>query len=116
MDNIFLVVGVSAILVAALSFAIYKFIKLGKEKQTEMILEWLLLAVVQAEKELGGGTGQIKLRFVYDLFTSKFKVISRFMSFAQFSLLVDMALDRMKDMLNNNKELERYINGEVKIQ
>ena len=113
MDNMFLIIGVSAILVAAASFAIYKFAKLGKEKQTEMILEWLLLAVVQAEKELGGGTGQIKLRFVYDLFTNKFKVISRFMSFAQFSLLVDIALDRMKEMLDTNKELERYVSGEV---
>ena len=49
----------------------YKFFKMSKEKRIAIILEWLLLAVVKAEKELGDGTGQLKLRFVYDMFIDK---------------------------------------------
>jgi hypothetical protein len=84
-------------------------LNLGKEKQMQIIKEWLLLAVIRAEKELGGGTGQIKLRFVYDLFLDKFKVISYIISFDQFSKLVDESLDIMKTMISNNKNVENYI-------
>jgi hypothetical protein len=74
------------------------------------LAEWLLLAVVQAEKELGGGTGQIKLRFVYDLFLSKFKFMSKLITFNQFSLMVDIALAKMNNILQNNANLQNYVN------
>ena len=102
-------VGLILVLIGGLTIFIAKFIKLGKEKKIEMINEWLLLAVVQAEKELGNGTGQIKLRFVYDLFLDKFKFVSMFITFAQFSGLVDMALITMKEMISNNNQVKDYI-------
>ena len=94
--------------------SIVKFVQLGKAKKLEMISEWLLLAVVQAEKELGGGTGQIKLRYVYDMFLAKFKYVSMLISFNQFSVMVDVALDKMKEMLSDNTKLQEYIGGENK--
>jgi hypothetical protein len=94
--------------------SIVKFIQLGKAKKLEMISEWLLLAVVQAEKELGSGTGQIKLRYVYDMFLAKFKYVSMLISFNQFSVMVDGALDKMKEMLSDNTKLQEYIGGEIK--
>ena len=102
------------ILGGGLIISVVKFIQLSKDKKIEMISEWLLLAVVQAEKELGGGTGQIKLRYVYDMFISKFKYISMLISFNQFSAMVDIALDKMREMLSNNTNLQSYINGEYK--
>ena len=102
------------ILGGGLIISVVKFIQLSKDKKIEMISEWLLLAVVQAEKELGGGTGQIKLRYVYDMFISKFKYISMLISFNQFSAMVDIALDKMREMLSNNTNLQSYINGEDK--
>ena len=45
-----------------------KFASLPSEQQLLKVKEWLLWAVVLAEKELGSGTGQLKLRYVYDLF------------------------------------------------
>lgn len=94
--------------------SIVKFVQLGKAKKLEMISEWLLLAVVQAEKELGSGTGQIKLRYVYDMFLAKFKYVSMLISFNQFSVMVDGALDKMKEMLSDNTKLQEYIGGENK--
>ena len=102
------------ILGGGLIISVVKFIQLSKDKKIEMISEWLLLAVVQAEKELGGGTGQIKLRYVYDMFISKFKYVSMWISFNQFSAMVDIALDKMREMLSNNTNLQSYINGENK--
>ena len=105
MDNVIIAV-VATILIGI--FVLW-FLKLGREKQIQIIQEWLLLAVVKAEKELGNGTGQIKLRFVYDLFLDKFKFVSMFITFAQFSGLVDMALITMKEMISNNNQVKDYI-------
>lgn len=107
-DNIIVGLGIAAI-VGAAAIGIYQFCKLTKQKQIETVLEWLLLAVVKAEKELGSGTGQIKLRYVYDLFIDKFKFLALVISFNQFSGLVDQALDTMKDMIANNKQVKGYI-------
>ena len=110
MDNIILTIGI-IIIVGVAAYSIYYFMNLSKEKQLEVVREWLLLACIQAEKALGSGTGQVKLRFVYDLFIDKFKYLSLVISFEQFSMLVDEALDTMRDMISNNKQVEGYING-----
>ena len=104
-------ISLGLILGGGLIISVVKFIQLSKNKKIEIISEWLLLAVVQAEKELGGGTGQIKLRYVYDMFISKFKYVSMWISFNQFSAMVDIALDKMKKMLSSNTNLQSYING-----
>lgn len=99
------------VIVAIVCILIAWFLKLGKEKQLKVITEWLLLAVIKAEKELGDGTGQVKLRFVYDLFIDKFRFASMFISFNQFSVLVDSALIIMKEMISNNDQVKNYISS-----
>lgn len=99
------------VIVAIVCILIAWFLKLGKEKQLKVITEWLLLAVIKAEKELGDGTGQVKLRFVYDLFIDKFRFASMFISFNQFSALVDSALVIMKEMISNNDQVKNYISN-----
>lgn len=99
------------VIVAIVCILIAWFLKLGKERQLKVITEWLLLAVIKAEKELGDGTGQVKLRFVYDLFIDKFKFASMFISFNQFSALVDSALIIMKEMISNNDQVKNYIDS-----
>lgn len=99
------------VIVAIICILIAGFLKLGKERQLKVITEWLLLAVIKAEKELGDGTGQVKLRFVYDLFIDKFRFASMFISFNQFSVLVDSALVIMKEMISNNDQVKNYISN-----
>lgn len=105
MDNIIL------ILLTLLGIGVFTFwfYKLGKEKQIEMIKQWLLLAVIEAEKQLGGGTGAVKLRFVYDKFIERFKFMSKIITFEQFSSLVDEALEVMRLMIQQNKNVANYI-------
>lgn len=107
-DNVIIICGI-VILIGIIGLCLCWFLKLSKERQKEIIIEWLLLAVIKAEKELGDGTGQLKLRFVYDLFIDKFKFISMLISFSQFSELVDQALDTMRDILDSNKQIRDYV-------
>ena len=107
-ENIAVIIGICCV-IGVIGFGIYQFIKLEKDKQLEIVKEWLLLAVVEAEKKLGGGTGQIKLRYVYDMFIEKFKFLALMITFEQFSIMVDMALDKMRLMLSSNEKLKDYV-------
>ena len=75
------------------------------------VREWLLWAVTEAEKELGGGTGKLKLRQVYDLFVTRFPWLAKIVSFELFSDMVDDALDEMREMLQNNKAVQQLVEG-----
>ena len=108
MENIAVIIGICCV-IGVIGLGIYQFIKLEKDKQLEIVKEWLLLAVVEAEKKLGGGTGQIKLRYVYDMFIEKFKFLALMITFEQFSIMVDTALDKMRLMLSSNKKLKDYV-------
>lgn len=78
-------------------------------KQPAKVKEWLLFAVMEAEKDLGSGTGPMKLRYVYDLFTAKFPKLSVFISFSTFSEWVDVALEYMEKLLVDNKSIKTLI-------
>ncbi len=62
-ENWFVIVALAA-LGGSIGYAIYSFVKMPSKKQLEKVREWLLYAVTKAEKELGAGTGKIKLRYV----------------------------------------------------
>lgn len=91
-------------------YALYTFINRPTSEQIAKVKEWLLYAVTEAEKELGSGTGQIKLRYAYDMFIAKFPYLVRVIPFEQFSTLVDEALEKFRGMLTN-KALANYVNG-----
>lgn len=101
-----LVVGIAFLILIIV--AIYNFILLPDQKKFEKVRQWLLWAVVEAEKRFGGGTGQVKLRYVYDLFITRYPLISKFMSFEKFSSLVDEALITLETILTN-ANIEKYI-------
>lgn len=98
-ENWFVIVGLIAVCAAG-GYAVYVFVKMPSDKQLNKVREWLLYAVTKAEKELGGGTGQIKLRYVYDMFVARFAWLARVISFEAFSMMVDEALERMKKIRN----------------
>ncbi len=80
--------------------------------QRNNLKEWLLYAVVEAEKGLGSKMGQIKLRQVYDEFIFAYPLLSKLISFNSFSKMVDNALMEMKELLSSNITLRHYIKGE----
>lgn len=108
MNNWYVVVGMIALLAVA-GVAVYKFAGLPTKAQLEKVKEWLLYAVIKAESELGSGTGALKLRTVYDLFLTKFPTLAKFISFEQFSTLVDDALKEMEKMLQSNENIRKLV-------
>lgn len=69
----------------------------------QKVRNWLVWAVGKAEQEFGSGTGQLKLRSVYNQFIARFPKLSTFITFKRFSALVDEALGILSDMLKNGK-------------
>lgn len=104
------IAGVLVIVIGAI-VSIIKFVKSGKAIQLANIEEWLVYATAIAEKELGGGTGQLKLRYVYDMFIAKFPTLSKIIKFEQFSKMVDKSLEHMKGMLESNKAVNNFVTG-----
>ena len=104
MDKMMILIIVAIVIIAAL------FIVLAI-KQPKKVKEWLLYAVIEAEKELGSGTGPVKLRSVYDMFITKFPKLSVFISFNTFSEWVDVALDYMEELLTDNKDIKAILKG-----
>ena len=100
---------ISIFIACFVGYSAYVFLNRPTNTQIGQIKEWLLYAVAKAEKELGSGTGQLKLRMVYDMFITKFKYAARFISFEQFSIMVDMALVTMREMLDKNDKINKYV-------
>ena len=106
-NNWFMIVALMAVLFICF-IAAKKWLSKPTVEQVANIKEWLLLAVTEAEKQLGGGTGQLKLRFVYDWAVERFSWVS-VISFDTFAGWVDEALAEMKKQLAANEAVKAYI-------
>lgn len=104
--RIIIAIVVAVIIVAA---GVIWFVKLPKDMKIKNLKEWLKWAVVEAEKALGGGTGQLKLRMVYDMAVKQFPWLASFIKFETFSEWVDEALEWMKGQLEKNDQIKNYV-------
>lgn len=95
---------------------VVKFMNMPSAKQIENLMEWLKIAVVEAEKALGTGTGSLKLRSVYESAVIAFPWIAKYMTFEKFSELVDVALEWMKEQIEKNQYIKEYIEGESAVK
>lgn len=107
-NNWYIILAIIVLLVGG-GFAVCRFAKLPRAEQLAKVKEWLLWAVTEAEAALGGGTGQLKLRYVYDLFVEKFPWLVKVISFELFSGLVDDALVDMREMLEKNAAVKAIV-------
>ncbi len=105
----FKLIVVEVILCIAAAGGIFAFTRMPKEKRISNIKEWLKYAVVEAEKALGSGTGQIKLRMVYDMAVKQFSWLTDLVPFETFSAWVDEALVWMNQQLEENKAAQEYV-------
>lgn len=112
-ENWFVIVAGMA-LAAGAGYTVYTFFKMPSDKQLNKVREWLLYAVTQAERELGAGTGKIKLRYVYDMFVARFDWLAKVITFEMFSIMVDEALEKMKTMLDSNEAMKKLVAGTEK--
>lgn len=109
-NNWYIILALAALLGVAVWY-VYRYFNLPSEAQLAKVREWLLWAVTGAEKELGGGTGKLKLRQVYDLFVVRFPWLVRVVPFELFSSMVDDALEEMRKMLESNPAAKALVDG-----
>ena len=93
-----------------IGFAYFKNIySMPTDEQINKVREWLLYTVTLAEKEFGEKTGQLKLRYVYDMFVTKFPGVANVLSFEKFSFLVDEALITMRHQIETNTAIKEFV-------
>lgn len=112
-DNWYIILGILA-LIMVVGMAMIKFLELPTTTQVAKIKAWLLQAVIEAEKELGAGTGKLKLSTVYDMFIQRFPMTAKFITFETFSKYVDMALEEMKVILKTNENIKQIVENDNK--
>lgn len=112
-NNWFVVVSVAVAAVVAV-FIVIRFFCIPNDKQKAKVKEWLIWACIEAEKALKTGTGQLKLREVWNSFVMipSFSFIAKIVSFEVFETWVAESLDIAKGMLINNPTLAEYVYGE----
>ena len=96
--------------VALIIISVLNFMKLPQNQQLDKVKQWLLIAVTEAEKALGSGTGRLKLSYVYDLFVTKFPWLAKIIPFETFSNLVDEVLEDMRKLIEANPNVNEYVN------
>mgnify|MGYP003288776176 CR=1 FL=1 len=74
---------------------------------------WLVWAVTEAEKVLGSGTGQLKLRYAYNLAVAQFPIMAKMIPFTVFSKWVDAALKVMRKMIEENISIAEAITNQI---
>lgn len=104
----YIIVAGLALAAVAVIYAV-DFYKKSSDEQIAKVREWLLYAVMEAEKMFGSKTGVLKLRYVYDMFVKSFPWVAKMLSFEAFSDLVDKALEKMEEKLKNNDALAEYV-------
>lgn len=109
-ENWYVIIALLALLTVIVIFAV-RFFKKPTAEQLATVKEWLLYATTLAEKELGSGTGKLKLRYVYDMFVQKFPWVAKVLPFELFSEMVDESLDSMNDLLSSNAAVRLFVNG-----
>lgn len=107
--NNWLTIILSIAALAVFVVKVIQFVRSPSDKQIENLKEWLKLAVTEAEAALGSGTGQLKLRDVYDMAVEKFPWVGEFITFETFSTWVDEALEWMNNQLESNEKVKAYV-------
>lgn len=110
-ENWYVLFGLVVLLVAVM-FMVVRFFKMPTDNQKRALREWLRYAVSVAENELGKGTGQLKLRMVYDMAIEKFPWVAKIYTFEDFSDDVDNALIWLDHQLDVNNKIKTLVVGE----
>ena len=82
---------------------------LYKNNKKEIVRKILLSLVVQAEKALGSGTGELKYAWVVDNFYSKMPgIIKLLFSKKEIDTMIEEGVQRLKDILASGTTLNSY--------
>ena len=82
---------------------------LYKNNKKDIVRQILLSLVVQAEKALGSGTGELKYAWVLDNFYNKMPVIIRMLfTKKEIDTMIEEGVQKLKDILASGTTLNSY--------
>lgn len=102
------VASIVSVVVAFAILAVIAFIRVRGN-----VKEWLLWAVAETQNYLGTGTGELKLRRVYDKAVERFPIIKYIIPFSIFSDWVGESLDALEEQIKNNDKIANFCNGNL---
>ena len=88
-------------------------IALIKDKKT--LKNILLYLCTEAEKIYGSKTGQWKLKYCWDQACSRFRFLTTFLTFENFSKMVDECLVELRHLIETNDNIAEYVRTGKKI-
>lgn len=103
MDNVWYYVIAAVVAIAFVAGGIY----------VKGFKNWLVWAVTEAESLFGSKTGQLKLRYAYELAIKRFPILAKLIPFSLFSKFVDSALEVMRNMIENNQSIADAVAGVI---
>lgn len=99
----------SILFIVLLIFTLYFLAKKGAKKKVYEILFYL---VTIAEKEFGGGTGQLKYSAVSTWVYEKLPAVTRILfTNKQLDMMIEESVDRMKEYLESNINAQELVEG-----
>jgi hypothetical protein len=105
----FLLANWDSVLIVLAVFACV--IILYRRGEIKVLKNLLFLLVVKAEKEFGGGTGELKRAAVIDWVYERLpRIVTIFITRAEIDKLLEKALVYAKERWTVNKQLREYIN------
>lgn len=108
-----IVIGIA--IVSVCSIKVYEFFKKPSKEQLRKVQEWLVWAVAKAEEVLGSGTGQLKMKYVYDLFVSKYPAIAIFVDYEDFKAMAEKALEEFEELIKDNPAIAQLYEKETDV-
>lgn len=106
---IIIAIGVIAYIILTIILTMKAAPAINGKNKIEIVRNWLLVTITEAEKIYGAKTGAIKLSYVYDMFISRMPDLAAAIPFETFSSLVDEVLTTFRKMVNDNKAVKTYV-------
>lgn len=84
--------------------------KEARDRLVRAVSDWLLNAVIEAERDLGSGTGKLKIRAVYERALKVFgPELAQIITLEQLDELAQKPLEEMRKLLESNCNVSRYV-------
>lgn len=88
-----------------------------KQALLQAVTEWALKGVTDAEKDLGAGTGKLKVRAAYEKAVEIFgPELVDILTLEQFDALIQKPLDELRKMLESNQGVYDYVMQAVRTE
>lgn len=98
------------ILILTIALSISDFIHKSKEEKIDILVNWAKKAVYEAEEYFGGGTGALKLAFVYNKAVEQFPWFAKLLTYEEFNeQIIKPSLEWLNEQIAKNPNIKQLL-------